>query len=113
MRIGAKADLLHCLELNLPDNRNASAVDAIVLDGAAIVQMLNPGTSKTFQEYATTVFASYINSQLQKTNRIDLVWDVYLPSSLKRTARDKRGKGTRKRVGSSTMSQRTGEISFV
>ena len=98
-----KAELLHCLESNLPENRSTPVVDAIVLDGAAVVQMLKPGTSKTFQEYADTVFAPYISSQLQKTDRFDLVWDVYLPDSLKATAREKRGKGTRKRVASSTV----------
>ncbi|MPC57057.1 hypothetical protein E2C01_051028 [Portunus trituberculatus] len=54
--------------------------------------MMKPGTSKTFQEYADTVFAPYISSELQKTDRFDLVWDVYLPDSLKATAREKREK---------------------
>jgi len=38
-------------------------VDAAILDGAAVVQMLNPGTSKTFQEYADAVFVSYISAR--------------------------------------------------
>ena len=33
--------------------------------GATIVQMLKPGHSKTFMEYATEVFILYIWSQLQ------------------------------------------------
>ena len=77
-------------------------VDAIILDGSAIVQMLNPRTSKTFQEYADTVFAPYISAQLEKTDRIDIVQDVYIPDSLEGTTRQKRGKGTRKRVAPST-----------
>ena len=98
-----KADLLHCLESSQPEDRSAPLLDATVLDGAAIVQMLNCGTSKTFQEYADTVFAPYIYTQLQKNCRVDLVWDVYLPDSLKGTTREKRGTGTRKRVSSSAV----------
>ena len=68
--------------------------------------MLNPGTSKTFQEYADTAFAPYISAQLKKTDRIDIVWDIYLPDSLKGTTRQNRGKGTMKRVAPSTVMPR-------
>ena len=40
----------------------------------------------------------YILSKFQQTTRLDLVWDRYLPDSLKGTARAKRGKGVRRRV---------------
>ena len=103
LRIGVKADLLHCLKSSQSEDRSAPLLDATVLDGVAIVQMLNCGTSKTFQEYADTVFAPYISTQLQKNCRVDLVWDVYLPDSLKGTTREKRGTGTRKRVSSSSV----------
>ena len=82
-RIGMKADLLHCLESSQSEDRSAPLLDATVPDGTAIVQMLKCGTSKTFQEYADTVFAPYISTQLQKHCGVDLVWDVYLPDSLK------------------------------
>ena len=36
--------------------------------------------------------------QLEAVKRIDVVWDVYIADSLKATARDKRGKGIRRRV---------------
>ena len=77
-------------------------VDAILLDGAAVVQMLNPGGAKSFQEYSDMVFTSYVLSQLQKANRVDVVWDVYISDSLKATTREKRGKGVRRRVAAST-----------
>lgn len=98
LQLGVKADLLHCLEKDLPGETGVPVVDA-----AAVVQMLNPGTSKTFQEYADAVFVPYISAQLEKTNRVDIVWDIYLPDSLKSTTREKRGKGIRKRVASSTL----------
>jgi len=103
MRIGVKADLLRCLELDFPQSNSAPVVDATVLDGAAVVQMLNPGTSRTFQEYGQRVFAPYISALLEKSNRTDIVWDVYLPTSLKASTRERRGKGTRKRVAPSTL----------
>ncbi len=43
LRLGTKADLLGCLGL---EELRTPAVDAKLLDGAAIVQMLNPGTAK-------------------------------------------------------------------
>ena len=51
LRFGVKADLLRCLESNLPENKSVPETDAVILDGAAVVQMLNPNTSRTFQEY--------------------------------------------------------------
>jgi hypothetical protein len=38
-------------------------VDAKVLDGAAIVQMLSPKLSKTFQGYVNLIFLPYIQRQ--------------------------------------------------
>ena len=49
------------------------------------------------------MFSLYISAQLEKSNRIDIVWDVYLADSLKASMREKRGKGTRKRVAPSTV----------
>ena len=40
----------------------------------------------------------YISSQIDKTSRVDVAWDMYLPDSLKGTTRQKRGKGIRRRV---------------
>ena len=76
-------DLLRCLESDLLKNNSVPVADATILDGAAVVQMLNPGTSRTFQEYGESVFAPYISAQLEKSSRINLVWDVYVPASLK------------------------------
>ena len=57
--------------------------------------------SNTFQEYVNIVSAPYISSQLEKVHRLDLVWDVYQPDSLKGTTRQKRG--VRKRLAPSTV----------
>ena len=96
LRLGKKADLLRCLESEETQPTNAPVVNAKFLDGAAVVQMLNPGTAKTFQDYADTVFTPYVSSQLDTADRVDVIWDVYMPETLK--TREKRGKGVRRRV---------------
>jgi len=73
-------------------------VDAIVLDGAAIVQMLSPGRCTTFGDYAEQIFVPYVASQLSHVSRLDLVWDQYATSSLKAATRAKRGIGIRRKV---------------
>ena len=55
------------------------------------------------QPYVDTVLAPYISTQLQKNCRIYLVWDVYLPDSLKGATREKRGTRTRKQVSPSAV----------
>ena len=58
-------------------------IDAKVPDGAAVVQMLNIGTTRTFQEFAYLVFTPFELPQLETADRMDIVWDVYVPNSLK------------------------------
>ena len=103
LRLAVKADLLHCLESDQTETTSPPVVDAPILDGAATVQMLNHVAAKNFQEYMNIVFAPYISTQLEKVHRLDLVWDVYLPDSLKGTTIQKRGKGLRKRMAPSTV----------
>ena len=81
-----KADLLSCLQLEKLQT-SAPAVDAKFLDGAAVVQMLNPGTGKTFQNYAYRIFMPYVKSQFQSADRVEIVWDVYIPNRLKNATR--------------------------
>ena len=100
--LGTKADLLECLEVEKFQVANAPIVDVKLLDGAAVVQMLNPGAVKTFQEYADTVFLPYVFQQLSTAKRVDIVWDEYILHSLKNVTRQKRGKGIRRRVTSTT-----------
>ena len=98
LHLGIKSDLLVCLEGLSEAQFEALNVTNVVLDGAAIIQMLKPGTSKTFEEYAHQVFLPYISGQLRHVSRLDLVWDSYVVDTLKATARAKRGKGVRRRV---------------
>ena len=44
------------------------------------------------------VFLSFLKSQPDIVCRVDIMWDVYIPDSLKFIVRKKRGTGTRRRV---------------
>jgi len=101
LRTGTKNDLLQCLEEMISPSTQAPEVTCVILDGAAIVQMLNPGTAKTCGEYTKDVFIPFVLSQYKSATRLDLAWERYLPGSLKNTTRERHGKSVRRRVGTS------------
>ena len=102
LRGGQKADLIKCLPNSSNQCTIQPTIDAAILDGAVIVQMLKPGTAQTFEDYFNYVFAPYITRQLETVQRVDVVWDVYHEDSLKRCTREKRGYGRRRKVLAST-----------
>lgn len=83
-------------KIKVPDKEPVA--DAIIFDGSALVNSLPPRLSKTFAEYATLEFIPKVKPYNVKYVRMDIVFDVYLPSSLKSEARSKRGQGARRRV---------------
>ena len=87
-----KADLVKCLAII--NKAKQPPVDAIILDGAAAVQMIPLGAVRTFGEYVDMVLQPFILKQLESASRIDIVWDVYWKDSLKSATREKRGSGT-------------------
>ena len=82
LRLGSKADLMPCLEVETAAPEASPRVDSKFLDGAAVVQMLNPGTANTLLDYAGQVFLPYVSAQLENTTRVDIFWDVYQTDSL-------------------------------
>ena len=102
LRGGQKADLLKCLSNTSVQIATQPAVDAVILDGAVIVQMLQPRTARTFEGYFSNVFTPYILKHLETAKRVDLLWYVYQDDSLKRSLREKRGSGQRRKVLTST-----------
>ena len=103
IRLGTKADLLHSLPIEENQTANAPVFQGKFLDGAAVLLMLNTGTASTFQQYFDTVFYSYITTQLQTVQRVDVVFDTYIQNSLKSTTRQKRGRCVGRRVASTTV----------
>jgi len=106
MRLGSKADLLKCLEREDESPDMSPPVEVSILDGAAIVQSLDPNRSDkrvlTFSDYALKLVLPYISKQLMSVDRIDVVWDTYRPDSLKVHTRHSRGTGDTIRVNGST-----------
>ena len=106
MRLGSKADLLKCLEREEESPEMSPPVEVSILDGAAIVQSLDPNRSDkrvlTFSDYALKLVLPYISKQLMSGDRIDVVWDTYRPDSLKVHSRQSRGTGDKIRVDRST-----------
>eukprot|EP00794_Sanderia_malayensis_P011491 gene11492-12684_t len=74
-----------------------SDITAVLLDGAAIVHMVSPLSSRNFQDYEDNEMASFFKTILANRDlrRLDLVFDVYRESSIKEGAREKRGTGSR------------------
>ena len=69
-----------------------------LLDGAAVVHLLPTVSVATFDEYADKIFLPHISKQLESCTRVDIVWDIYIPNSIKQSTREKRGKGIRRKV---------------
>ena len=92
-----KSDILPCIE-NFADIKNENfdihpEVGALIIDGPALVHMLPPGSSKTFNDYSANVFVAYIKERLKQVKRIDIVFDRYDTNSLKTETRLLRGTG--------------------
>ena len=97
---------MECLEAVVPKSESAPDVNVKIVDGAALVHILDPKKSqvsvKTFHDYAQNVFLPYIECMLQDVFPIYVVWDTYVEDSLKAQTRMNRGSGNHLRVSNST-----------
>ena len=102
----SKSDLLECLEPLVPHPESIPKVDVKIIDGAALVHMLDPHKSsipiRTFRDYSQLVFLPYIKHILRDVVRVDVVWDIYKENSLKTQTRQDRGSGNHIRVDNTT-----------
>ena len=99
LKLGVKSDLMKCLEKLSPGCQRHPTVDATLIDGAALVNMLKPSKeSRTFTDYVNVTYLPYIEAQLLSVQRVDIIWDIYVDNSLKASTRSKRGTGIRQRV---------------
>ena len=93
----AKSDFLKCLvgdgiDQEVEELFDEPSVEAALIDGAALVQMTKPKTSKTFGEYVKSEIGDKIKSRIGKVEQLDLVFDVYKKGSRKRETRENRSK---------------------
>ena len=95
---GQVANVTHiqCMD-KLVGTQESLNPSVVVFDGTFCVQMLNPQFCKTFMEYSEKVFLPYIKQSIEIVQRLDLVWDEYIPNSLKARTRQKSGTGARRR----------------
>lgn len=77
-----------------------STCDAIIYDGAALVNVLQPKVSGTFHDYAIDVSFTFIQKRVSamQAKRVDIVWDRYNQQILKSFTRTQRGDGVRRQV---------------
>ena len=103
---GTKSDLTSCLEALVERPQRSPEVDARIIDGAALVHVLDPKKAtvqvKTFKDYASQVFVPHVLRQLQSVKRLDVVWDCYHPDSLKAHSRQCRGEDDTLQVADNT-----------
>eukprot|EP00794_Sanderia_malayensis_P021193 gene21193-23274_t len=105
LRQTAKSDCLKIFdEYIIVQTERPSDITAVLLDGAAIVHMVSPLSSRNFQDYADNEMASFFKTILANRDlrRLDLVFDVYRESSIKEGAREKWGTGSRIKVTAKT-----------
>ena len=90
LRSDKKSDLLSCLEAECPSDFDDA--DAKLIDGAHMVHFFRPDASfESFRDYADKKAIPSIERQLANTKRVYVIWDGYLPDSLKATTRQRRG----------------------
>ena len=114
MHHGTKSDLLDCIIPPEPEpehepeeiyhERPDKDCTAAILDGSVVLQFLRPPPDcKDLEAYIKDVVKPYIESFYRRGyRRIDLVFDFYLPDSLKREVRLSRGTGKAIKVELST-----------
>ena len=85
-----KGEMLRAFDEYRKDTR--PAVDALIIDGAAFVNMMEPKHATTYGNYALELSEKILN--LTRTlARLDVVFDVYREDSLKAQTREERGEG--------------------
>ena len=89
-----KSVLTECfLALTVPQSQMPRHLNVVIIDGAAVVNMVKSGTEQTFNENAAGSFIPCIRVHFSHVTRLDTVWDEYLENTLKATTRGKRGSG--------------------
>ena len=85
--------ILPCLEVKRAASEESPLVDATFLDGAVVVQMLNPGIAKTLLDYVEQVFC-HRYQQSSRTLLLLILFGMYIKQ---------RGKCVRRRVVTSEL----------
>lgn len=92
LRKAKKSDLVRCLQFR--SNLGVTITPpAEVIGGVVAVHFLPVGKSGTFIDYDKDVFIPYITLKLERSVRVDIVWDAYQNNRLKLTIRKNKRTG--------------------
>ena len=86
-----KSDFLKCLQDLSKPSLESPDVEAKIVDGAAFVNINQPKTSTTFEEYFFKEIPQQVCWMAHGVSRLD--FDTYIADSLKYQTRASRGKG--------------------
>ena len=89
LRLGTKSDLLKWLEDTKVNTQPQQVRECKVFYGGALIHMFTK-SAHIFSDYATMVFLPFLKLQLEKFQRVDVVWDRYL-ETVSRTLQEQRG----------------------
>ena len=101
LRPGDKSDLLDCLindGMNCLTEKAAGDIDALIIEGAVLVNIVRPNGQRSFKEYVEQRILPVLEKALSSKKRVDIVWDIYKQSSLKSQTRQARGEGVTHRL---------------
>ena len=79
----SKSDLLGCILTDQPESAEIpDTVDCMIIEGAAATNFLVPNEKTvTFRDYARKMFIPYIMDNLERCNRINIVFDQFFDKS--------------------------------
>ena len=102
MRSGEKAELAKCLETMVPNEQTSENIEvtAAVFEGSVLANLAKPKKNQTFEGYCIDMILPQIKKGVKEYSlkRIDIIFDPYPAISLKSTTREKRSKGSRRKV---------------
>ena len=92
LRKCSKSDFIACLTRIIEPEYEAPTVDALIIDGAAVIHTSYPESSiKTFGDYCDLQIPQKIKALARNVDWLDVVFDVYKETTLKQDTRDRRG----------------------
>ena len=83
LHVTQKSQLTEILQGDLTLLEREPESDAIIIDGSALINSIPPVRSKSFDDYFKDDILSKVMLYAAKYERVDVVFDVYKPSSLK------------------------------
>ena len=112
IRLGTKAHLLHCLELEEIQETNPCSQCQVLWWCCCCP---DASSWKIFQDYADAVFTPYIYiySHLESIEQVDIVWDMYVAGSLQSTTGRREARVSEEELLQPQQSHRTGWTSYM